>query len=145
VNYASRLWKLFTTQHIETPKRDQHILNSTHQENRLAVVPLNTRRDTRPPQIEPLSLIRYFAMWNDRRADWSMDVILYTRKGCHLCDDAMTILTHHGLDPVIVDIDADPELRDKFNTCVPVVEIDGKVRFRGNIDPMLLRRLLPHG
>jgi glutaredoxin len=74
-----------------------------------------------------------------------MDVILYTRTGCHLCDDAMTILTHHGLDPVIVDIDADPELRDKFNTCVPVVEIDGKVRFRGNIDPMLLRRLLPHG
>lgn len=41
-----------------------------------------------------------------------------------------------------IDIDADESLRDKFNTCVPVVEIDGKVRFRGQVDPILLRRLL---
>lgn len=74
-----------------------------------------------------------------------MDVILYTRTGCHLCDDALTTLTNHGLGPVIVDIDADPELLNKFNTCVPVVEIDGKVRFRGKVDPILLRRLLDHG
>jgi glutaredoxin len=74
-----------------------------------------------------------------------MNVILYTRIGCHLCDDARTTLNSHGLDPAIVDIDADPALRDLFNTCVPVVEIDGKVRFRGKVDPVLLRRLLQHG
>jgi glutaredoxin len=74
-----------------------------------------------------------------------MDVILYTRTGCHLCDDALAMLINHGLDPTIVDIDADPELRDRFDTCVPVVEIDGKVRFRGKVDPLLLRRLLPPG
>jgi glutaredoxin len=74
-----------------------------------------------------------------------MDVILYTRTGCHLCDDALAMLINHGLDPTIVDIDADPELREQFNTCVPVVEIDGKVRFRGKVDPLLLRRLLPPG
>jgi glutaredoxin len=74
-----------------------------------------------------------------------MDVILYTRTGCHLCDDALAMLMNHGLDPTIVDIDADPELRDRFNACVPVVEIDGKVRFRGKVDPLLLRRLLPPG
>jgi glutaredoxin len=73
-----------------------------------------------------------------------MDVILYTRAGCHLCDDALATLTNHGLDPAIVDIDADLALRDRFGTCVPVVEIDGKVRFRGKVDPVLLRRLL-HG
>ena len=74
-----------------------------------------------------------------------MDVILYTRTGCHLCDDALATLNNHGLDPKTVDIDADPELRDQFNTCVPVVEINGKVRFRGKVDPILLRRLLQHG
>jgi glutaredoxin len=74
-----------------------------------------------------------------------MDVILYTRTGCHLCDDALAMLMNHGLDPTIVDIDPDPELRDRFNACVPVVEIDGKVRFRGKVDPLLLRRLLPPG
>jgi len=42
----------------------------------------------------------------------------------------------------LVDVDASPELRDRFDTCVPVVEIDGKIRFRGHVDRVLLRRLL---
>jgi glutaredoxin len=71
-----------------------------------------------------------------------MDVILYTRAGCHLCDDARDVLEQHGLDVRSVDIDADAALRERFNECVPVVEIDGKVRFRGRIDAVLLRRLL---
>jgi len=71
-----------------------------------------------------------------------MDVILYTRTGCHLCDDARQILVEHGLEPQSVDIDTDPKLRDRFDTCVPVVEIDGKVRFRGRVEPVLLQRLL---
>jgi glutaredoxin len=80
-----------------------------------------------------------------RHTEHLMNVILYTRTGCHLCDDALTTLNNHGLVPAIVDIDADPKLRDQFNTCVPVVEINGKVRFRGKVDPVLLRRLLQHG
>ncbi len=71
-----------------------------------------------------------------------MNVILYTRAGCHLCDEAQEVLVNHGLEPVLVDIDADPALQEKWNTCVPVVEIDGKVRFRGRVDAILLRRLL---
>jgi glutaredoxin len=71
-----------------------------------------------------------------------MNVTLYTREGCHLCDEAHELLLNHGLEPVKVDVDADPELREKWNTCVPVVEIDGKVRFRGRVDAVLLRRLL---
>jgi len=59
-----------------------------------------------------------------------------------LCDVAHQTLTEHGLRPQSVDIDADDSLREQFNTCVPVVEIDGKVRFRGQVDPVLLRRLL---
>ena len=42
----------------------------------------------------------------------------------------------------MIDIDADRQLRDAYNECVPVVEIDGKVRFRGRVDPVLLRRLI---
>jgi glutaredoxin len=71
-----------------------------------------------------------------------MNVTLYTRRGCHLCDDARTLLADHGLDPAMVDVDADASLRERFNDCVPVVEIDGKIRFRGRVDPVLLRRLL---
>jgi glutaredoxin len=71
-----------------------------------------------------------------------MNVTLYTRAGCHLCDDARQVLEAHGLEPLLVDIDAQPELVEQFNTCVPVVEIDGKIRFRGRVEPVLLRRLL---
>ncbi len=71
-----------------------------------------------------------------------MNVILYTRIGCHLCDEALATLNDHGLKPTILDIDADDSLRGQFSTCVPVVEIDGRVRFRGKVDPVLLRRLL---
>jgi hypothetical protein len=44
--------------------------------------------------------------------------------------------------PREIDIDQDPALVDRFDVCVPVVEIDGKVRFRGRVDELLLRRLL---
>lgn len=67
---------------------------------------------------------------------------LYTRKNCHLCDDALAVLARHGLRPTIVDIDRRPELLAEFGECVPVVEIDGKVRFRGRVNELLLRRLL---
>lgn len=71
-----------------------------------------------------------------------MNVTLYTRRGCHLCDDALALLRRHGLSPSEVDIDENPPLRELYDTCVPVVEIDGQVRFRGRVDEMLLRRLL---
>lgn len=72
----------------------------------------------------------------------SPEVVLYTRAGCHLCHDAEALLAEQGLQPRIVDVDADPALKERFNTCVPVVEIDGKIRFRGRVDPVLLKRLL---
>jgi glutaredoxin len=74
-----------------------------------------------------------------------VNVILYSREGCHLCDDAHSLLLRHGLQARVVDIDADPTLRERFNECVPVVEIDSKVRFRGRVDPILLRRLIRSG
>lgn len=71
-----------------------------------------------------------------------LHVVLYTRRGCHLCDDARHLLMAHGIDPQMVDIDHDPSLRQRFDACVPVVEINGRVRFRGKVDSILLRRIL---
>ena len=74
-----------------------------------------------------------------------MNVVLYTREGCHLCDDAHQLLSEVGIEPRLVDIDSDVELRKQFDTCVPVVEIDGKVRFRGHVDRVLLMRIIRNG
>lgn len=72
-------------------------------------------------------------------------LVLYTRSGCHLCDEAAeTLQKYRKWLPAVqqVDIDTDPKLREKFTTCVPVVEADGKIRFRGRVSEVLLRRLI---
>jgi glutaredoxin len=59
-----------------------------------------------------------------------------------LCDAAAAVLKRHGLAFDRVDVDADSELRQRYDACVPVVVIDGKERFRGRVDELLLRRML---
>jgi glutaredoxin len=72
-------------------------------------------------------------------------VRFYTRGNCELCVTALaTVRTFENKlgDFEVIDIDHDQELRQRFNDCVPVLEIDGKVRFRGIIKPELLERLI---
>ena len=72
-------------------------------------------------------------------------VVLYTRQKCPLCDRVKEMLRNYGpLLPEVteVDVDKDPKLCEKFGSCVPVVEFDGKIRFRGQINEILLRRLI---
>lgn len=72
-------------------------------------------------------------------------VLIYTRANCPLCDEAADVLADHANwlpKPVEVDIDRDPQLVQQYDTLVPVVACDGKVRFRGRVDERLLRRLI---
>lgn len=73
-------------------------------------------------------------------------IILYTRVGCHLCENVHADLEKLRPDFDFTleshDIDQDPELREKFDTCVPVLVVDGKIRFRGAVNLVLLRRML---
>jgi hypothetical protein len=71
---------------------------------------------------------------------------MYTRRGCHLCEIAWKQLKRarrrYGFTLTARDVDAEPNLADKYGNCVPVVTINGKLRFRGAINPVLLERLL---
>jgi len=72
-------------------------------------------------------------------------VVLFTREGCTLCDQTKATLQKYAeYLPEIgeVDIAADPELAGRYGTEIPVVEIDGQVRFRGCVSEPLLRRLI---
>jgi glutaredoxin len=69
-------------------------------------------------------------------------VVLYVRQGCHLCEDAYALLTRHGLHPLVIDIDVDQTKKEAYDECVPVVEIDGRARFRGRVNEPLLRRIV---
>jgi glutaredoxin len=74
-----------------------------------------------------------------------LNVVLYTRRDCHLCDEALSLLHRYGYRPAVVDIDECEGHLARFNECVPVVEIDGRIRFRGRVSETLLRRLIMHG
>ena len=68
--------------------------------------------------------------------------LLYTRPDCPLCDEAEEILKTYGYSVQSIDITLDQNLLEKFELCIPVVEIDGKIRFRGKINETLLLRLI---
>jgi glutaredoxin len=73
-------------------------------------------------------------------------VTLYTRQDCCCCQKARQVLDAYrrryrfALEQV--DIDRDPELRARFDTSVPVVAVNGKVRFKGVVNRVLLDRLI---
>ncbi len=82
---------------------------------------------------------------SSRRAD-HLAFTVYTRAQCCCCHKAIDLLKdaqkRHGFTIDEIDIDTDPELVAKYNTEVPVVAVNGKVRFRGVVNPSLLERLL---
>ncbi len=82
-----------------------------------------------------------------RRDTWV--VRLYTREGCHLCEDAWAVLEQarreHRFALEVVDVDSDASLAERYGLEIPVVEVNGRVRFRGRINPVLLRRLFEGG
>ena len=62
-----------------------------------------------------------------------MKVVLVTRKGCHLCDDALSLLRELGIQPQVEDVDADDRLFQLYDWRVPVVLIDGVPAAEGRI------------
>lgn len=74
------------------------------------------------------------------------DVILYTRAGCHLCEEVKQQLEalrreiHFGLR--LVDVDSDPTLQAQYTNDVPVVLLDGKKVAKHRLNLAQLRRQL---
>ena len=79
------------------------------------------------------------------------DILLYTRPGCHLCDETRVALQGlledraalgHPIATVHeIDITADPDLERRNFDVIPVVELGGR-RLELAISPAKLRRFL---
>ncbi|CAB4881109.1 unannotated protein [freshwater metagenome] len=73
-------------------------------------------------------------------------VTVYSRHGCHLCEDAVTIL--ESLQPElnfeieIIYIESDPELEKLYGDKVPVIQIDGEHHDFWRVDPERFRSSL---
>ena len=62
-----------------------------------------------------------------------MRLVLVTRQGCHLCDQALDLLRSLGHDPELADVDADDRLHDLYDWRVPVVLLDDRIVAEGKI------------
>jgi len=75
-------------------------------------------------------------------------VTVYTREDCHLCAEAIDVVERvvSSLSrPVavdLVDVDADPDLRERYGDRVPYVTVDGRPRFKYRVDADELRASL---
>jgi glutaredoxin len=73
-------------------------------------------------------------------------VTLYSRPGCHLCDDARVVVERVCADLGEtydeVDIDTDAALQDRFNDEVPVTFVDGRQHDFWRVDEQRLRTAL---
>jgi len=65
-------------------------------------------------------------------------VIIYSRPGCHLCDEAKFAIENAGVSDRFtleeVNIESDPELLRKYKYDIPVVTINGVEAFRHRVD-----------
>lgn len=73
-------------------------------------------------------------------------ITLYTRPGCHLCDDARAVIegvcADLGESYEEIDITGDDELEDRFTDDVPVTFVDGRQHDFWRVDETRLRAAL---
>jgi glutaredoxin len=77
-----------------------------------------------------------------------MHAVLYSRRGCHLCEAAEDMLAawRTALDIEVVDVDAGPESAGRYGERVPVLLVDGEIVMEGRFDEaVLVKRLAVRG
>jgi glutaredoxin len=73
-------------------------------------------------------------------------VIVYSRPGCHLCEEAKTVIEEVGREMDLtleeVNIEDDLDLLQKYRFDIPVITINGVEVFRHRVEQSTLREAL---
>jgi glutaredoxin len=73
-------------------------------------------------------------------------ITIYSRHGCHLCDDAQAVLDSMreelNFEIDVINIDEDAELVKLYSDQVPVIHIDGEHHDFYKVDPVRFRSSL---
>ena len=74
------------------------------------------------------------------------EVILYTKPGCHLCEEARAQIRAADCAELYemeeVNIETDPALMELYGLKIPVITIDGTEAFRYRVSPAEFRDLI---
>ncbi len=75
-----------------------------------------------------------------------MTVEIYSKPGCHLCDEAKAVLLavqrRIPFDLIEIDIERDPALFERYRYDIPVVFVDGHKAFKYRLTEEALERRL---
>lgn len=75
-----------------------------------------------------------------------MELVLYTRVRCHLCEEAKAalapVLLEFGVGLKEINVDTDPALAARYGEEVPVLMLDGRKLAKHRIDADAVRRAL---
>jgi glutaredoxin len=71
-----------------------------------------------------------------------VELVLVTRQGCHLCDQALALLRELGREPKLADVDADDELFRLYDWRVPVILVGAAIVAEGKITRTVLEEAL---
>jgi len=74
----------------------------------------------------------------------AIQIEIYSRPGCHLCDEAKTVIERvqrrFSFALRIVNIETDPELERAYGEQIPVVFINGNKAFKYRVDEVELEK-----
>jgi len=80
------------------------------------------------------------------RMPQSIRIEIYSRPGCHLCDDAKAVIEpfarKYPLEVTVTNVDSNEELRAAYGTEIPVILMNGKEAFRHRVDARAFERKL---
>ena len=77
-------------------------------------------------------------------------VVIYSRPGCHLCEDAKQLIITAGNNDDYtleeINIESDPDLLQRYQFDIPVITINGQEEFRHRLSAAEFREALArHG
>jgi len=76
----------------------------------------------------------------------TVDVVLYGKAGCHLCEEAKAeieaLRSERDFNLTEVDVALDPVLHREYGERIPVIEVNGQEAFELGVDRVALARLL---
>jgi hypothetical protein len=86
---------------------------------------------------------RLGGIFRSRRLLPKVPVTLYTRPGCHLCEELEREVMAQRLDVELVlsrvDVDSTPGLAERYGDRIPVLEVGGRLAFAGIVRPHTVR------
>lgn len=71
-----------------------------------------------------------------------LQVILYSKPRCGLCEKAKEALAVAGIGFEEIDITKDPGLQEEYGLLIPVVEVAGRIIFEAGMDAESLPSLI---